>query len=167
MKKLMFLFILGFTFIGFAQDKFEMRSDSVTGKPMIVGVYSRDIMYDPDWEEAYFSYEIDTITADELIPFIEDVKIKIVAATWCSDSRDLIPSLYKLLDYLSFPENDVEIIFVNREKKDLAGEVDGLGIELVPTIIFYKNHSEAGRIVEQPLESIERDILSILAGFIE
>ncbi|MEJ2614863.1 MAG: hypothetical protein P8Z35_07895 [Ignavibacteriaceae bacterium] len=37
-------------------------------------------------------------------------------------------------------------------------------IELVPTIIFYKDEKELGRIVETPNDSLEKDILKILTG---
>lgn len=162
MKILFYLFMTVLTSLSLAQEKYEFQTDPKTGEEIVVGVYSRDIMYLPDWEEAYFNYEVDEIAADELIPLTENIKILIVAAQWCSDSRDVIPALYKVLDYLSFPEEDVEIIMVNRDKKGLSDEVDDLGIDFVPTIIFYTNTEEIGRIIEQPLESIEKDMLSIL-----
>jgi hypothetical protein len=37
-----------------------------------------------------------------------------------------------------------------------------LGIERVPTFIFYKNNSEAGRIIEVPVTSLEQDTRDIL-----
>ena len=162
MKILFYLFMTVLTSLSLAQEKYEFQTDPKTGEEIVVGVYSRDIMYLPDWDDAYFNYEVDEIAADELIPLTENIKILIVAAQWCSDSRDVIPALYKVLDYLSFPEEDVEIIMVNRDKKGLSDEVDDLGIDFVPTIIFYTNTEEIGRIIEQPLESIEKDMLSIL-----
>jgi thiol-disulfide isomerase/thioredoxin len=162
MKNLLCLFLAALTSLGIAQEKYEFQTDPKTGEQIIVGVYSRDIMYLPDWEDAYFNYEVDEIAADELIPLTENIKIFIIGAQWCSDSRDVIPALYKVLDYLSFPEDDVEVIMVNRDKKGLSDEVDALGIDFVPTIIFYKNGEEIGRIIEQPFENIERDMLSIL-----
>ncbi|HSL89488.1 MAG TPA: thioredoxin family protein [Ignavibacteriaceae bacterium] len=162
MKNLLCLFLITLTFLGIAQEKYGFQTDPETGEQIIVGVYSRDIMYLPDWEDAYFNYEVDEIAADELIPLTENIKILIVGAQWCSDSRNVIPALYKVLDYLSFTEEDVEVVMVNRDKKGLSDEVDVLGIDFVPTIIFYKNGEEIGRIIEQPFESIERDMLSIL-----
>ena len=162
MKILFFIALVSLNSLVSAQTIYEMQLDEKTGKEIIVGTYSRDILLLPEWEEEYFSYSVDAITADEIISLIENIKIKIVGATWCSDSRVQIPRFYKLLDYLDFPEEDVELIFVNRSKAGLANEVTGLGIELVPTFIFYKNDSELGRIIETPYESLELDMLSIL-----
>ena len=46
--------------------------------------------------------------------------------------------------------------------RDRSNEAEGLRIELVPTIIFYKDGSEIGRIVETPVESMEKDLLKII-----
>ena len=45
----------------------------------------------------------------------------------------------------------------------LSKETEGLKIELVPTIIFYKDGYEIGRIVETLTESLEKDLLKILS----
>lgn len=161
-RYLLFLVLL-FSSLVPAQNKHKTEIDSVSGKPMIVGVYSREILSDSVWDQAYQHYEVDAITADELIAYTADIKIKIIAATWCSDSREVVPAFYKLLDYITFPEKDVQIIFVNRAKKSLGDEVTKLGIEFVPTIIFYRNNKELGRIIERPYDSLEGDMLSILA----
>jgi hypothetical protein len=41
---------------------------------------------------------------------------------------------------------------------------DGFDITNVPTFIFYRNGKEINRIVESPVISLEKDMLSILAG---
>lgn len=149
-----------------AQSGYEIRTDEKSGKPMLVGSISRSDLQNTEfnewWSEEYNNYEVDAIGADQLIPFLEELQIKIVSSTWCSDSRELIPRLYKILDYLALPESDIELVFVDRDKKGIADETDDLAIDLVPTIIFYKHDSEAGRIVELPYESLELDMLSIL-----
>lgn len=82
--------------------------------------------------------------------------------TWCSDSREQIPAFYKILDELNYPSDKVTLICVDRKKKGLSNEADGLNIELVPTIIFYRNGEEIGRIIETPQESLEKDLLGII-----
>ncbi len=162
MKILFLIIVFALNSFVCAQTNYEIQTDEKTGKEMIVGIYTRDILLSPEWEDEYLNYSIDAIAADEIIPLIENIKIKIVGATWCSDSREQIPRFYKILDYLAFPEENVELIFVNRNKDGLADEATGLGIELVPTFIFYKNDSELGRIIETPYERLELDMLSIL-----
>jgi hypothetical protein len=51
---------------------------------------------------------------------------------------------------------------VDDAKKSPVGEYEGLGIQRVPTFIFYKNNIEAGRIIENPATSLEQDIVNIL-----
>ena len=162
MKIFIFIIVAAINSFVFAQTNYEIQTDEKTGKEMIVGIYTRDILLLPEWEDEYFNYSVDAIATDEIIPLIENIKIKIIGATWCSDSREQIPRFYKLLDYLDFPEESVGLIFVNRNKVGLADEVTGLGIELVPTFVFYKNDSELGRIIETPYESLELDMLIIL-----
>ncbi|MCJ7553180.1 MAG: thioredoxin family protein [Ignavibacteriaceae bacterium] len=162
MKTTLFIIVFFLSSFVFAQTNYEIQTDEKTGKEIIVGTYTRDILLLSEWEEEYSTYSVDAIAADEIIPLIENIKIKIIGASWCSDSREQIPRFYKILDYMDFPEVGVELIFVNRNKAGLADEVTGLGIELVPTFIFYKNDSELGRIIETPYESLELDLLNIL-----
>lgn len=161
MTRVIFVIVISFNIFTAAQT-FELRIDEKTGKEIIVGFYTRDILLLPEWEDEYFNYDVDAIAADQIIPLIENIEIKIVGAVWCSDSREQIPRFYKILDYLAFPEDDIELIFVDRNKSGLTDEVNGLGIDLVPTFIFYKNNEELGRIIEAPYESLELDMLSIL-----
>ncbi len=73
-----------------------------------------------------------------------------------------MPRLFKVLNELNYDVNSITLIGVNREKQGLSNETEGLEIELVPTIIFYKDGNEIGRIVETPFESLEKDLLKII-----
>lgn len=160
------ILLLLFSLSVIAQHSFEVQTDDVSGKPMLVGIISRDeiqqTVFKEWWNEEYENYIVDNLTADEIVPYLENVKIKIAGASWCSDSREQVPRLFKILDYLTFSEKDVELIFVNRDKKCPGLDISNLSIDLVPTFIIYKNNVEAGRIIELPYESLESDILSIL-----
>jgi hypothetical protein len=58
----------------------------------------------------------------------------------------------------------VNFIGVDNSKLSPVAEYDSLHIERVPTFIIYKNNIEAGRIIENPVTSLEQDILDILTG---
>ena len=84
--------------------------------------------------------------------------------TWCSDSRREVPRFYKIMDSTGYDSNKINLIMVGRQLKDITGAVAKYNVELVPTIIFYENGAEKGRIVEAPKETLEKDIVSILKG---
>ncbi|MCB9249007.1 MAG: hypothetical protein H6613_10930 [Ignavibacteriales bacterium] len=56
----------------------------------------------------------------------------------------------------------MELINVDRNKEGLENEVNGLDIELVPTIIVYDKGEEIGRIIESPMETLEEDLVEIV-----
>jgi hypothetical protein len=62
-----------------------------------------------------------------------------------------------------FPEQDITLIEVNRDKKAVAGAIDHLNIERVPTFIIFEADKELGRIVEHPEDTLEKDLLELLA----
>jgi len=66
------------------------------------------------------------------------------------------------MDEIKFPDTSITLIAVNRKKQGLNNETDGLNIQLVPTMIFYKNGVETGRIIETPVNSLKEDIYNIL-----
>jgi hypothetical protein len=82
--------------------------------------------------------------------------------TWCPDSRREVPRFLHVLDLWKFPPEKVTFIGVDDAKISPVGEYTGLGIQRVPTFILYKNNIEAGRIIENPVTSLEQDIVNIL-----
>ncbi|MFZ1518212.1 MAG: thioredoxin family protein [Ignavibacteriaceae bacterium] len=148
-----------------AQD-FKIISDEKNGEPLILGYCPASIIIDSlfkdTWTTEYNNYQPDFETLDSLERKLEDITIKIVFRSTCSDSREQLPRLFKILNELNYDVNSITLIGVNREKQALSNEAEGLEIELVPTIIFYKDGSEIGRIVETPVESMEKDLLKIV-----
>jgi len=87
-----------------------------------------------------------------------------VMGTWCPDSRKQVPAFLRILDIWNFPGDSVTFIGVDDQKLSPVGGYEELNIERVPTFIFYKNNIEAGRIIENPLTSLEQDMVNILGG---
>jgi len=94
----------------------------------------------------------------------EDLSVKIVLGTWCPDSRREVPRFMKITGLLGIDKENMTFIGVDDAKISPVGEYEELGIERVPTFIFYKNNVEAGRIIENPVSSLEQDMLDILTG---
>jgi thiol-disulfide isomerase/thioredoxin len=152
----------------FAQEFNTITTDEKTDKPMLVGYTTLEAFNDTSfnwwWNSAYNMYEVDSVDAEELKVKLEDVDIKIVMGTWCSDSRTEVPHFYKILDEINYPNEKVTLINVNRDKQGLENEVAGLDINFVPTFIFYKAGEEIGRIIEMPYETLEKDMLEFVSA---
>jgi len=93
---------------------------------------------------------------------MEDLSIKIVLGTWCPDSRREVPRFMKIIDLWQFPAGKVIFVGVDNSKIAPVGGYDTLQIERVPTFIIMQNKVEAGRIIENPVTSLEQDMLNIL-----
>lgn len=112
----------------------------------------------------YDAYETDKQAIEKLKPLLKEVSIKAFMGTWCEDSQDQTPVLYKILDETDFNYDNLELITVNRSKSTPDNLQEGFNIERVPTFIVYKNDKEIGRFVEFPRESVEADLLKIVSG---
>ncbi|GAB4126743.1 MAG: thioredoxin family protein [Ignavibacteriales bacterium] len=157
------LFML--TVLSFAQGKYRIVNDEKKNLPMLVGICERSNFSDSTfakwWNEEYEYYVVDTLTLGKIKNYLNEIKILIVMGTWCSDSRREVPHLFKIFDYLNYSKDNYEIIAVDRKKNALT-DISNLKIELVPTIIVYKNNNEIGRIVEAPQETLELDLVKMI-----
>jgi hypothetical protein len=68
----------------------------------------------------------------------------------------------RILDIWKFPILQLSFIGVDNAKNSPVEEYQSLNIQKVPTFIIYKNNIEAGRIIENPVTSLEQDIVNIL-----
>ena len=165
---LKYLILLAFiiTTIQINSQDFKITTDEKNGEPLILGYCPAsmiiDSLFKDTWTTEYTNYQPDFEVLDSLEGKLEDLKITIVFRSNCSDSREQLPRLFKILNELNYDVNSITLIGVNREKQGLSNEAEGLEIEFVPTIIFYKDSNEIGRIVETPVESMEKDLLKIV-----
>lgn len=91
-----------------------------------------------------------------------DLTVTIVMGTWCPDSRREVPRFMKILNLWEFPGENITFIGVDNEKLSPVGGFEQLDIQRVPTFILMKNKVEKGRIIENPVTSLEQDLLDIL-----
>ncbi|MFA4923800.1 MAG: thioredoxin family protein [Ignavibacteriaceae bacterium] len=160
------LFLLFFSLVTLAQTTNQCVIDQKSGKPMLVGICDREALQDTSFawwfNSEYENYTLDKETLSHVKMDNEFHSITIVMGTWCSDSRREVPRFYKILDSLNFPSAKVKLIMVDRKKEAAKMDISSLKIELVPTIIFYNDGLEAGRIIESPKETLEKDLAAIL-----
>ncbi|MCZ4318060.1 thioredoxin family protein [Aequorivita viscosa] len=187
MKKI-FLIISAITVVACNSSKEKNKRDENTSKEMISENIHEKINDTVPYEESvmllgkanrkgfqmdafkswfnsgYESYSADSEVMQQLKPLLKDVTITLFMGTWCEDSQRETPHFYKILDDTGFDESKLTLITVSEEKTTPQGFESGKNITHVPTIILYKDGNELGRIVEYPIESLEKDMLAILSG---
>ena len=118
----------------------------------------------PEWQAHYDEYQPDEgllLTWQAKIG--ENLAIEVYLGTWCSDSRNNVPPLMKLLDSLEQGRVAVKYHDVPRKASaDVKYYVEELKVERVPTFIFYRDGQEIGRIVENPQKSMLEDFIEII-----
>ena len=113
--------------------------------------------------KGFDDYQFNSAVINQLLEINkDDITIKIMMGTWCSDSRREVPRFLRVLNIWQFPIPRVTIYGVDKEKKCPVGDFDKFNIERVPTFILYKNNIEVGRIIETPKTSLEQDMVNIL-----
>ncbi len=133
-----------------------------------VGRITRDVlMQEPygQWFKArYDEYRPDAATVKALKGRnYKGYRVDIYMGTWCPDSREHVPHFLKTADAIGFPEKQIRIFALPRHYKEHS-LVEGKNIIRVPTFIIYKDGKELGRIIEYPMETLEKDFLRIIDG---
>ncbi|GJM35874.1 MAG: hypothetical protein DHS20C18_48750 [Saprospiraceae bacterium] len=143
------------------------------GNPHLLGNIERSMLELPPYEEwfemRYNQYELEEAVIEKINAFhTDDVKVKVYLGTWCGDSKQEVTRFLKIVDHSNIEMSAVEMIGLDnrpgKTKQGPNGEEKGLNIHRVPTFIFYKADKEIGRIVEFPMNSLEKDIAQIYAG---
>lgn len=118
------------------------------------------------FDQFYAGYTIDSTTANQLKPLLKDKQFVIFMGTWCGDSKREVPRMYKLLEYCGVKSSQIKLVNVNNHdsayKQSPGHEERGLYLFRVPDLLVYDKSGEAGRIVESPVVSLEKDLLSIV-----
>lgn len=164
MKYLIVLVLLLTSNMLFSQD-YKLTTDEKKNVPMLVGTITRTLLTEDtfgEWfKKSYEIHKLDQRTLDKVNRDFSNLNITVVLGTWCGDSKEFVPPFLKILDTLSFPESNLRLICVDRQRQGIADEVKDLDIKLVPTFIFYRDGNEIGRIVESPKQGLEKDFLTI------
>ena len=153
----------------YAQVTNTVIADSSSGKPMLLGMVTREAFKDTSFswwfDSEYKNYDPDTTAVSQLINKVKDFSVVIIMGTWCSDSRREVPRFLKIMDAVNFNQPaGLKIICVDRNKRGKGTEADGLNIELVPTIIISQKGKEIGRIIESPKLTLEKDLLGMTSA---
>lgn len=146
-----------------------IHSTDSRGNSMLLGTWTKSALqkepYNSWFVKNYNDYKVDSTTANQLNPLFKNKSFKIFLGTWCGDSKREVPRMLKLLDYCGVDEKKVQIVFVSNHdsvyKQSPFHEEKGKFIFRVPDLLVYENNVELGRIIESPVVSLEKDLLSI------
>lgn len=125
-----------------------------------------DLLQEPfkEWfENGFTDYQPDSEAINSLKEININYTITIFMGTWCEDSQNQVPKFYKILNKINFPEDKVTLITMLRDKTTPEAFEKDLNITNVPTFIFLENGKELNRIVESPVENLEKDMFTILS----
>lgn len=164
MKYIVVLILVLVTNVMFAQD-YVLTVDDKKNEPMLMGTITKSLLMENSFGEwfnkSYEIHKLDLKTLGKINKDFSNLTITIILGTWCGDSREFVPPFFKILDSLNFPESNLKIISVNRQKVGIAEEVKDIEVKLVPLFIFYRDGKEIGRIIESPKQGLEKDFLTI------
>lgn len=139
---------------------------------MLLGKSSRNDLekkpFNAWFDSNYQNYKLDSESVEQLRKKMINLNFIIFMGTWCGDSRREVPRMFKLLDSCHINKNRIQLIMLDSRdsvyKQSPGHEERGLHIHRVPDLLVYSEEKELGRIVESPVQSLEKDLLSIVNG---
>ena len=140
------------------------REAVVGGERMLLGEISPALLFDryPEFRESFEEYAPDDETVETIRRVDGPLNVTLYLGTWCDDSKLYAPPLLRTLREIGREDWTLQIIALDRSKRDPEGRAERHGVTFVPTAIFHRNGIELGRIVEVPVETVEKDWLRIL-----
>ncbi len=161
------LFLFGYLLTGQQLNRTFPRAD---GSVHILGQASLQRLEEDPFREWYaksydeYNVDFETIKSTQLPD-----SITIFMGTWCGDSKREVPRFIKMLEQTEFKLEKLKVICLNtgfqNYKQAPDREEAGVNIHRVPTFIFHDTQkNEVGRIVEEPVISLEQDLKDVMEG---
>lgn len=166
MKAILLFAVLMMSIPSYAQSDYDTSRD----KENEAVVYKGRFTFEDLKKELSFTwfksgtdnYKPDAATIEFLKNQLPDYEMVVLLGTWCDDSQDMLPKLYKVLQLSAYPMSKYSMYGVDRAKTAKYSEHKQYDLKNVPTIILIKDHKEAGRIVETVKKSLEQDLRDII-----
>ncbi len=154
MKKIILLYLCFILFLPFA----------VYGTLELLGPLSKEEILEnfPDWQEIVASYVPNMEVVAELQSIQYPIEIEIFLGTWCPDTKRNVSAYFQIMDMVDNPLFTTTYIGVPKDKDARKPYIEGKNIVKVPTFIVLINDEEKGRIIENPIKSVEEDLLDII-----
>ncbi len=136
----------------------------VYGTLELLGPLSKEEILEnfPDWQEKVASYVPNMEVIEKLQSIQYQVEIEIFLGTWCPDTKRNVSAYFQIMDMVDNPFFTTTYIGIPRDKDSREPYIEGKNIVKVPTFIVLINDEEKGRIIENPIKSVEEDLLDII-----
>lgn len=166
MKKLITLILLTTSILSFSQP-LNRSFESASGRVTLLGEVSLERLAEEPFDEWYSKNHKEYRVEETNINLSEADSITIFMGTWCGDSKREVPRFVKILEKNNYDLSKLKILCLNtgfqNYKQAPERQERGVNIHRVPTFLFHdSNGEEIGRIVEEPVVSLEQDINTIL-----
>ena len=149
-----------------AQSDFDISKDAENRSVVYKGQFTLDDLHKEasfNWfDNGLNSYKPNEKDLAFLKANLPAYKMVVALGTWCEDSQNHVPKLYKTLNEADYPTADIKLVGVDRNKQAKHNEHEEYNIKFVPTIILLKDGKEIGRVVETVQKSIEADLAAII-----
>lgn len=139
-------------------------SISVYGTLELLGPLSKEEILEnfPDWQVEVVSYVPNLEVIEKLQSISSEIEIEIFLGTWCSDTKRNVSAYFKIMDMVDNPLIITTYIGIPRDNDSRKPFIEGKNIIKVPTFIIIIDNQEKGRIIENPVKSVEEDLLDII-----
>lgn len=164
MKTTLFLFFTLLSMLLTAQVN-KIVFDETKDQYILYGECNKDGFVMPEFAD-WFNAEYDSYEVKEEY-FVPGYNVKfdsiyVFLGTWCSDSHREVPRFCKIMDNDYFEGTEVRYFCLDGDKSNDLINPDDYYLQFVPTFIFYYRGEELCRIIENPKESLEQDIMDLL-----
>ncbi|MDW8466200.1 MAG: thioredoxin family protein [Chloroherpetonaceae bacterium] len=151
-----------------AQNASPPSQSAESSKPanMVLGLCSwEDWQKEAKWDDYEAAdYVPDSLAVRKIAAKAQspDITFLLFGGSWCGDSRDGMPKIFKVLRAAGIAPERTAVYGVDRKKREETGTAEKFQVKRVPTLIVLKAGQEIGRIVETPTISWERDLAALL-----
>ncbi len=167
MARVLTLFLLLFTLHSLAQQPaYDTTRDAKNASLVMRGkVTFADLLKEPSFDWMQTPYETHKKAMKVLKAQLPKYNVLVFMGTWCGDSKELLPQLYKVLTEANYPLANVIMYGVDRTKTTDNGANETYKITNVPTIILIDTEREIGRITESVNKNMETDLAGIILKY--
>ena len=120
----------------------------------IIGDLTKDELFSKE-NKFYKNYlSTESYQFDDSID-LDGISVEMLFGTWCHDSQREIPKLLRMLEDINLKPEMISLIGLDYNKNEPLNRGKILNVKRTPTIIFYRDKTEIGRIEESPKIQLE------------